>query len=114
MRAKLDGLPLAKAAAIQPEFDFKDVEGTLVGIWAPQFSSALNVAGYHFHFLSEDRTRGGHLLACSGKNLRVRVEQLNDFHLSLPESEEFLKADLTKDTSKDLAYAEQIHKKENA
>jgi acetolactate decarboxylase len=113
MKATLDGLPLAKAAAIQPEFDFTDVDGTLVGIWAPQFSSALNIAGYHFHFLSEDRTKGGHLLECSGKNLRVRVDRLNDFHLSLPESEEFLRADLTKDTSKDLAYAEQIHKKEN-
>jgi acetolactate decarboxylase len=114
MKATLDGLPLAKAAAIQPEFEFADVEGTLVGIWAPQFSSALSVAGYHFHFLSEDRTKGGHLLECSGENLRVRVDRLNDVHLSLPESEEFLRADLTKDTSKDLAYAEQIHKKENA
>ena len=114
MKATFDGLPLAKAAAIQPEFDFTDVVGTLVGIWAPQFSSALNIAGYHFHFLSEDRTKGGHLLECSGKNLQVRVDRLNDFHLSLPESEQFLKADLTKDTSKDLAYAEQIHKKENA
>jgi acetolactate decarboxylase len=113
MKATLDGLPLAKASAIQPEFDFTDVDGTLVGIWAPQFSGALNIAGYHFHFLSEDRTKGGHLLECSGKNLRVRVDRLNDFHLSLPESEEFLRADLTKDTSKDLAYAEQIHKKEN-
>jgi acetolactate decarboxylase len=113
MAATLDGLPLAKAAAIQPEFEFSDVEGTLVGIWAPQFSSALNIAGYHFHFLSEDRTKGGHLLECSGKNLRVRVERLNDFHLSLPESEEFLRADLTRDTSKDLAYAEQAHKKES-
>lgn len=114
MKATLDGLPLAKAAAIQPEFDFKDIDGSLVGIWAPQFSSALNIAGYHFHFLSEDRTKGGHLLECSGENLRVRVERLNDFHLSLPESEEFLRADLTKDPSKDLAYAEQVHKKENA
>jgi acetolactate decarboxylase len=114
MKATLDGLPLAKAAAIQPEFDFKDVDGSLVGIWAPQFSSALNIAGYHFHFLSEDRTKGGHLLECSGENLRVRVERLNDFHLSLPKSEEFLRADLTKDPSKDLAYAEQVHKKENA
>jgi acetolactate decarboxylase len=113
MAATLDGLPLAKAAAIQPEFEFSDVEGTLVGIWAPQFSSTLNIAGYHFHFLSEDRTKGGHLLECSGKNLRVRVERLNDFHLSLPESEEFLQADLTRDTSKDLAYAEQAHKKES-
>jgi acetolactate decarboxylase len=114
MQATLDGLPLAKAAAIQPEFEFTDVAGTLVGIWAPQFSSALNIAGYHFHFLSEDRTKGGHLLECSGKHLRVRVERLNDLHLSLPESEEFLRADLTRDTSKDLAYAEQLHKKENA
>jgi len=113
MKATLEGLPLAKAAAIQPEFDFRDIRGTLVGIWAPQFASALNVVGYHFHFLSEDRTKGGHLLECSGMNLRVRVEKLNDFHLSLPESEEFLRADLTKDASKDLAYAEQPHKKEN-
>lgn len=113
MKATLDGLPLAQAAAIQPEFEFKDIDGTLVGLWSPQFSSSLNVAGYHFHFLSQDRTKGGHLLECSGKNLRVRVERVNDFHLSLPESEEFLRADLTKDTSKDLAYAEQAHKKEN-
>ena len=113
MQVTLKGLPLAKAAEIQPEFDFRDIRGTLVGIWAPQFASALNVVGYHFHFLSEDRTKGGHLLECSGTNLRVRVEKLNDFHLSLPESEEFLRADLTKDASKDLAYAEQPHKKEN-
>lgn len=111
MRAALDGLPLAKAAAIQPEFDFKDVSGTLVGIWAPQFSSALNVAGYHFHFLSEDRRKGGHLLECSGSKLRLRMEALTDFYVSLPESEEFLRADLTGDISKDLQYAEQIHKK---
>jgi acetolactate decarboxylase len=114
MRETLNGLPLAKAAAIQPEFDFTDVDGTLVGIWAPQFSSALNIAGYHFHFLSQDRTKGGHLLECSGRNLRMRVERLNEFHLSLPESEEFLRADLTRDTSKDLAYAEQVHNKDNA
>jgi acetolactate decarboxylase len=114
VQATLDGLPLAKAARIQPEFDFRDLNGTLVGIWAPRFSSALNVAGYHFHFLSDDRTKGGHLLECSGDKLRVRVETLNDFHLSLPESQEFLKADLTRDPSKDLAYAEQVHKQEHA
>ena len=114
MRATFDGLPLAKAAAIQPEFEFSSVNGTLVGIWAPKYSSALNVTGYHFHFLSEDRTKGGHLLGCSGDNLRLRMERLNNFHLSLPESKEFLEADLTKDPSKDLAYAEQVHKQEGA
>jgi acetolactate decarboxylase len=114
MQATLDGLPLAKAAAIQPEFDFKEIDGTLVGIWAPQFSSAINIAGYHFHFLSEDHTKGGHLLECSGANLRLRIEKLSEFHLSLPETEEFLQGNFNKDISRDLAYAEQAHKKENA
>ena len=114
MRATFDGLPLAKAAAIQPEFEFSDIEGTLVGIWAPKYSSALNVTGYHFHFLSQDRTKGGHLLGCSGLNLRLRMERLNSFHLSLPESREFLEADLSRDPTEDLAYAEQVHNQENA
>jgi acetolactate decarboxylase len=109
MKATIDGIPLAKAASTQPEFDFKEIDGTLVGIWAPQFSSSLNIAGYHFHFLSQDRTKGGHLLECSGKGLRLRIERLNDFHLSLPETEEFLRADFSKDISKDIAYAEQAH-----
>src|ERR1700723_975378 len=42
MQATMDGLPLAKAAAIQPEFHFKDTQGTLVGIWAQEFASSLN------------------------------------------------------------------------
>jgi acetolactate decarboxylase len=51
------------------------------------------------------------VLECAGSDLRIRVQRLNEFHLSLPESEEFLRADLSKDTSKELAYAEQVHKK---
>jgi acetolactate decarboxylase len=102
--------PLAQAAAVQPEFSFHQVDGTLVGIWSPSFSSAFSIPGYHFHFLSSDRTKGGHLLDCSGRNLEMQVERLTEFHISLPESEEFLKADLSKDPSAELASAEGIRK----
>ena len=67
------------------------------------------MAGYHFHFLSADRQRGGHLLDVAAGPLRLRVEALTDFHLALPESEAFLKADLSKNTAAELAYAEQAH-----
>jgi acetolactate decarboxylase len=102
--------PLAQAAAVQPEFGFRQLDGTLVGIWSPAFSSAFSVRGYHFHFLSSDRTKGGHLLDCSGRNLAMQVERLTEFHISLPESEEFLKADLSKDPSAELSSAEGMHK----
>jgi acetolactate decarboxylase len=103
------GTRLVDAAKAQSEFHFESIDGTLVGLWSPGFSSAFSVAGYHFHFLSEDRQHGGHLLdACAGP-LRLRVEALTSFHLALPESEAFLKADLSKNTAEELAYAEQAH-----
>jgi alpha-acetolactate decarboxylase len=34
------------------------------------------------------------------------MQELEDFHVALPENEEFLKADLSRDTSQDLDRAE--------
>jgi len=104
-----EGTRLVDAAKMQSEFRFTDVTGTLVGLWSPGFSSAFSVAGYHFHFLSEDRQEGGHLLDCESGSLRLRMEALTDFHLALPETESFLKADLSKNTADELAYAESAH-----
>jgi acetolactate decarboxylase len=103
------GTRLVDAAKAQSEFTFADIDGTLVGLWSPGFSSAFSVAGYHFHFLSVDRQHGGHLLDVEADTLRLKVEALTSFHLALPESEAFLKADLSKNTAEELAYAEQAH-----
>jgi acetolactate decarboxylase len=103
------GTRLVDAAKAQSEFNFADIDGTLVGLWSPGFSSAFSISGYHFHFLSRDRQHGGHLLDVEAGPLRLKVEALTDFHLALPESEAFLKADLSKNTAEELAYAEQAH-----
>jgi len=103
------GTRLVEAAKAQNEFNFTDIDGTLVGLWSPGFSSAFSISGYHFHFLSNDRQHGGHLLDVEAGPLRLKVEALMDFHLALPESEAFLRADLSKNTAEELAYAEQAH-----
>jgi acetolactate decarboxylase len=103
------GTRLVDAAKAQSEFSFSDIDGTLIGLWSPGFSSAFSISGYHFHFLSRDRQHGGHLLDVEAGPLRLKVEALTDFHLALPESEAFLKADLSKNTADELAYAEQAH-----
>jgi acetolactate decarboxylase len=53
-----EGVPLIQAAAVQPEFEFHDITGTLVGFWTPEYAKTFNVPGYHLHFVSDDRTRG--------------------------------------------------------
>lgn len=103
------GARLVDATKTQSEFTFADLEGTLIGLWSPGFSSAFSVAGYHFHFLSADRQHGGHLLDVQADTLQIKVEALTNFHLCLPETETFLKADLSKSTAEELAYAEQAH-----
>ena len=103
------GTRLVDAAKAQSEFAFTDVDGTLVGLFSPGFSSAFSIAGYHFHFISSDRRQGGHLLDVEAGPLRLQIGALTNFHLALPESESFLKADLSKNTAAELAYAEQAH-----
>jgi acetolactate decarboxylase len=100
---------LLDAAMTQKEFDFRDAEGTLVGIYSPAFSGAFSVPGYHFHFLSSDRREGGHLLEIAFATAEVRAEELADFHLALPENRDFLEADLSKDISAELNKAESSH-----
>ncbi len=103
------GTSLVDAAKAQSEFVFNDVTGTLVGIWSPAFSSQFSVEGYHFHFISDDHTQGGHVLDVEADFLDLQVETLNDFRLILPESEKFLKADLSKDIAAELNSAERSH-----
>ena len=101
-----EGVRLVQAAAVQPEFEFHNVPGTLVGFWTPEYAKTLNVPGYHLHFLSADRTKGGHLLQCRGSDLRLQIQHGGEYRLALPETEDFLKADLRRDPAADLARAE--------
>jgi len=100
---------LVDAASVQAEFEIRDVEGVIVGFWTPEYVKTLNVAGWHLHFLTADRLGGGHLLACRGSGLRAQVQHVADFRMAIPETAAFLKADLTRDTSHELADAERDH-----
>jgi len=106
MRRTKEGIPLVQAAAVQPEFEFHNISGTLVGFWTPEYAKSLNVPGYHLHFVSADRTQGGHVLQCRGKNLRLQIQREGDYHIVLPETEDFLKANLRRDPTAALAKAE--------
>ena len=100
------GENLLEATAHQSEFRVVDVEGTLVGFWAPLYARAVNVPGYHFHFLSEDRRLGGHLLDMKAGSIEVGIHIESELHIAIPETEEFLSADLSGDHQEALHQAE--------
>ncbi len=98
--------PLVEVAREQPEFTFRDAEGTLAGFYSPAFLESLNVPGLHLHFLSTDRRSGGHLLSCRPLQVRAGVQFIRTLELALPLSLDYLTWDFQRDTGADLEQAE--------
>lgn len=97
---------LAEVAAKQPVFERRAIRGTLVGFWCPEYARALNVPGYHLHFISGDRTSAGHLLECAWQGGTTAVEPISEFHLSLPRTPAFQALHLGGDSSRTLKAVE--------
>jgi acetolactate decarboxylase len=100
------GTRLLEAAQTELEFHFDNIEGTLVCLWSPRYSSSFSVPGYHFHFISKDRTKGGHVLNCAAQKLRASIQVVSEYDVRLPEAGSFLTTDLSRNPASDLATTE--------
>lgn len=76
--------PLAEVVKNQPVFELRDVRGSLVGFRFPDYAQGLNVAGYHFHFITTDRRAGGHVLGCRLTQGELRIDREADLRVELP------------------------------
>ena len=96
-------------AADQTEFDYDNISGTMVGLYCPSFMGGLNSVGWHFHFITEDLTRGGHVLQVSIDSAEAALDATPGFELMLPEDDaEFQCMDLS------LNMDDAIHRAETA
>jgi len=88
--------PLAEVVKTQPEFEFHNEQGTMVGFRLPEYLSGINVPKYHLHFITEDKRGGGHLLECETATVKIGIDFTEKLFVSLPEMKEFYDADLNK------------------
>lgn len=76
--------PLAEAIKHQSTFSLADVTGTLVGFYTPPGLPSLSPSGWHFHFLSRDRSRGGHVLALTAGPAKARGDVVTSLDVVYP------------------------------
>jgi acetolactate decarboxylase len=99
--------PLTEATAHEPVTDLSRVTGTLAGFRTPAYEQGISVAGYHLHFLTEDRRHGGHALDFALDHGEAAICAASELHLSLPRTAPFLSADLSPaDTNAQIKQAE--------
>jgi acetolactate decarboxylase len=89
--------PLRVVAREAPMTSFSQLPGTIAGFRTPVYQRDIGVPGGHVHFLSDDRTRGGHVFDFVLEHGRVDVCVATDFHLRLPLHREFESASLVSD-----------------
>jgi acetolactate decarboxylase len=98
--------PLSEATDHQKIRHFEDVRGHLIGFYTPGFVPSVNVPGYHFHFINETMSAGGHVLTCEPASIHIQLQIFHSMELHLPMTLDYLTATFTRDAVKDLHKAE--------
>lgn len=99
--------PLTEVTKNQPEFESRNIPGTIVGFRLPPYVKSLNVPGWHLHFLSDDRSFGGYILQLELNRGNCQVDSLNRLAVELEKTGRGMAGlDLTKDRSEDLRQVE--------
>jgi acetolactate decarboxylase len=86
--------PFTAATQEQHEVTFADVTGTLAGFRMPDYEQGISVAGYHSHFIDEDRRHGGHALDYRLVSGTVDISVRSELQLSLQRTPQFLRANM--------------------
>ena len=73
----------------QTSFEFSNISGTLVGVYYPDYMDGINAAGWHLHFLSDDRTKGGHVYELKMSHGNVRLARKTSIEIQLPKDPAF-------------------------
>lgn len=101
---------LLAVSMAQAMFEFKQTRGTLIGIFCPYFVTGANMAGWHFHYLNDERTGGGHVLDLKLKQGTLAIDQTPRYMMALPESGPYTEVRLEKTNVDEMHKVEQDRK----
>ena len=91
----------------QKDFVFENIRGTLVCVYFPDFMDGINAPGWHVHFLSEDRTHGGHVFDMVMEQGNVRMDKINRIEIQLPNTPAFDTYSLKEASQDEIRHVEQ-------
>ncbi len=73
----------------QKAFVFENIKGSLVCVYYPDYMDGINAAGWHLHFLSEDRKSGGHVFDISLKQGEAKFCKITSVEVRIPDTPAF-------------------------
>jgi acetolactate decarboxylase len=81
--------PFAEAVrSNQRKFSLTDCEGVMFGFRFPESIEGVQIPGFHLHFVSADRSAGGHVLDYQALDVKVETQEATVLQIELPPSVE--------------------------
>ena len=91
----------------QRDFRFTDIKGSLVCVYYPDFMDGINAPGWHLHFISEDRTKGGHVFDLEMTEGNAELMKIGRIEIQLPKDPAFDTYSLKSADDKEIKEVEQ-------
>lgn len=101
-----DHTPLADMLSLQHFFEFKEAQGDLIGYRLPSFMDNTNIAGYHFHYLSQQKDAGGHIIELKTSDIVIEIDVLDSYTVQVPVTKDFQHFDFKKNREEDIKNVE--------
>ena len=73
----------------QKAFVFENIKGTLVCVYYPDYMDGINAAGWHLHFLSDDKKYGGHVFDISLAQGDAAFCRITSVEIQIPDTPAF-------------------------
>jgi acetolactate decarboxylase len=67
-------------------FERKNIKGTIVGYYTPKSAQVMNSPTFHFHFIDDAKTTGGHVLGCTLLDASVEIDFAKEVKIELPDT----------------------------
>jgi acetolactate decarboxylase len=80
---------LSSMIPLQHFFPYNDVSGDLIGYRLPAYMDNTNIAGYHFHFLSQNQQQGGHIVELRLADVVIEYQPLHSYTVAVPDDSLF-------------------------
>jgi acetolactate decarboxylase len=97
---------LDEVAREQHVFELENLAGTMVGFRFPDHAAGIELPGFHLHFVSADRTRGGHVLDARARGARIELDLASSLQVELPAGVDLDAPELHEDAKRALRAAE--------
>lgn len=90
----------------QHSFLLENIHATLVGYFVPEVYKSIVLSGFHFHFINDDRTKGGHVFDFKCKKATISLQYCTELRIKMPLVTQFDHMDLSQNTDEAFQLAE--------